>query len=219
MRPVLAALLTLAVSLQFGCKSVAEKEAERKQREHDMAVTTLAGLCDAYTEAAKKSSDPEVAYKDVEDRFIAIWPPLIKMRAGVQGIDLRTRYPLWLRFARRDYQVANWSCPALDQMLLQMIDRQPKLENPPPSKYHHQIVRVALSGDVSVDGKVVPLASLRETVGKIQDQDPPVFMDLYREGWATKMHPNADVAVSALTDARFTFAVCTQPACPEYKPR
>src|SRR5262245_4283918 len=121
-----ALLLAFAAAPQFACKSAAEREAMRKQFEHDRASTTLAGLCDAYTEAAKKTSDPEAAYKDVDDHFITVWPPLIKMRAGVQGIDLRTRYALWLRFARHDYDVANWSCPTLDRLLLQMIDRQPK---------------------------------------------------------------------------------------------
>src|SRR5262249_10214880 len=144
---------------------------------------------------------------------------LIKMRAGVQGLDLRSRYSFWLRFARHDYDVANWSCPVLDRLLLQMIDRQPKIENPPPSKFRHQTVRVALSGEVSIDGKVVALASLKETVRKLEDQDPPVFMNLYREGWATQMHPNADAVVGDLTDARFSFAICTQPDCPEYQPR
>jgi len=214
-----AALLAFAASPQFACKSPAEREAARKQLEHNMAATTLARLCDAYTEAAKKNSDPEIASKDVEDHFITIWPPLVKMRAGVQGLDLRSRYPLWLKFARYDYEVANWSCPALDRLLLQMIDRQPKMDNPPPSKYRHAIVRVALSGEVSIDGKVVPLASLTETVRKVHDQDPPVLMNLYREGWMTRMHPNADVVVGDLFEVPGTFAICTQPDCPEYQPR
>jgi hypothetical protein len=100
-----------------------------------------------------------------------------------------------------------------------MIDRQPKADKPTPSKYRHQTVRVALSGEVSIDGEVVPLAALRETVRKIEDQNPPVFMNLYREGWATKMHPNADAVLSDLTVVPFTFAICTQPDCPEYQSR
>lgn len=206
-------VLAFGATAQFACR------AAKARGEHEMAKRTLAGLCDAYTEAAKKNSDPEVAYKDVQDHFFTVWPPLIKMRAGVEGIDRSCRYPFWLRFARHDYDVANWSCPALDHLLLQMIDRQPELDNPPPSKYEHAIVRVALSGEVSIDGKVVPLESLKEIVRKMHDQDPPFLFSLYREGWATKMHPNADAALSDLTEVSFVLAVCSQPDCPAHEPR
>jgi hypothetical protein len=202
---VVTALLAFAASPQLACRSSAAKA----RGEHIMAETTLAGLCDAYTEAAKKTTDPEAAYKDVQDHFITIWPPLIKMKAGVEGLWKGGRYPFWLRFARHDYNVEGWSCPALDRLLLAMIDRQEEK----PNDKRHPIVRVAASGEVSIDGDAVPLANLKESLARLYERDH--IAHFYREGWATRMPPNSDAVLVLLVDQQFTVSICAKPDCPD----
>src|SRR4029077_6799873 len=88
--------------------------------EQQVAKTSLAGLCDAYTQAERHLPDPLAAYEDVRDHYTTLCPPLIKMRAGVEGLEAGARSPFWLRFARHDYGLAGWSCPSLDRLLLQI---------------------------------------------------------------------------------------------------
>jgi hypothetical protein len=204
MRPAaaIAVLLACAAAPQFACKRA------RELGEHRMAATTLADLCIAYTEAAKKTSDPEIAYKDVKHHFFTIWPPLIKMRAGVEGLWTGGRYPFWLRFARHDYNV-EWTCPALDRLLLESIDRQ---EVKPDGK-RYPIVRVAASGEVSIDGDAVALADLKESLARLYERDH--IANFYREGWATRMPPNSDTVLALLVDQQFTVSICAKPDCPD----
>ena len=112
MKATVAALLTFAAAAPHACRTPTE------MTERQLAKVTLGNLCDAYTQAERRLPDPVQAYEDVRDHYTTLWAPLIKMRAGVEGIDASVRYRLWLHFARHDYGVAGWSCPALDRLLL-----------------------------------------------------------------------------------------------------
>ena len=151
-----------------------------------MAQTTLAGLCDAYTEAEKKTSDPGAAYKDVADHFITLWAPLIKAKAGIGAVEVGARYEMWLRFARHDYGVEGWSCPALDRLLLGMVDRQEAKAN----AGQYPIVRVAAVRRGVDRREDRSLPDLKESLARLTDERGHI-VNFYREGWATRMPPNA----------------------------
>ena len=196
-------LLTIASSPQFACWTKAA-------REHETAKTTLAGLCDAYTEAEKKTPDPGIAYEDVADHFITLWRPLKDAKVGINVVETAERYEMWLRFARHDYGVEGWSCPALDRLLLGMVDRQEAKTN----TRQYPIVRVAASGEVSIDGKIVALPDLKEALARLTEERGHI-VNFYREGWATRMPPNSDAVLTKLVDQRFMIAMCAKPHCPD----
>jgi len=204
MRSALAVvLLTIAASPQFACLTKAA-------REHEMAKTTLAGLCDAYTEAEKKTPDPGIAYEDVADHFITLWQPLKLAKGSIGAAEAAARYEMWLRFARHDYGVEGWSCPALDRLLLGMVDRQEAKTN----TRQYPIVRVAASGEVSIDGEVVALADLKERLARLTEERGHT-VNLYREGWARRMPPHSDAVLTKLVNQGFMIAVCAKPHCPD----
>jgi hypothetical protein len=198
-------LVGFAASMQLGC---------RESIEHKFARTTLANVCDAYTKAEQQFPDPARAYENVRDHYVTFWPPLRKARAGLEGVEPSIRYALWLRFARNDYEVADWTCPALDRLLLHEIDRRAKVHppEPPPSDYRRAVIRVTGSGEVFIDNEVVALGSVKATVRQLNEQ-PRVLIDLYREGWPSRMHPSADAVISDVIAERASFGVCTQPDC------
>jgi hypothetical protein len=70
---------------------------------------------------------------------------------------------------------------------------------------------VLQSGEVSIDGEGVTLAALPAALAPLKEGR---IVDFYREGWATKMHPNSDVVLSELVDGGFLVAVCARPDCP-----
>src|SRR5438477_7233836 len=206
MKATVAALLTFAAAAPLACRTPTE------MTERQLAKVTLANLCDAYTQTERRLPDPVQAYEDVRDHYTTLWAPLIKMRAGVEGIDASVRYRLWLHFARHDYGVAGWSCPALDRLLLRILGRVPKPPPRSPDAARYPTVRASSSGDLSIDGEAVQPAALRETLARWYEESH--IVDLYREGWATKMSPNADLVMNELVDQRFIFGVCAQPDCP-----
>src|SRR5438045_1719535 len=110
-----AVALLLAAAALAGCPKSPDV---RGAVEQQVAKQPLAGLCGASPEAERRLPDAVQAYEDVRDHYTTIWPPLIKMRAGVEGIEAGARYPFWLRFARHDYGLADWSCSALDRLVL-----------------------------------------------------------------------------------------------------
>jgi hypothetical protein len=211
-------LLALAASAPIACRKSGDAEGLRASLERALARSSLASLCEAYTKAEQQVSDPARAYAEVRDHHMTLWPPLHKMRAGVEAVDPVVRYSMWLRFARNDYGVAGWSCPALDRLLLHEIEARAKASPPAPAtppKFRHAMVRVARSGDVSIDGEAVALASVKDAVRRLEERSPPVFMTLYREGWPRDMHPNAASVINDLADQPFSFAVCSRSDCPD----
>jgi hypothetical protein len=208
MKVIAITLLVFASAAAAACRRSSETPPGATEKR--IAKTTLSGLCDAYTKAERQLPDPVEAYEEVRDHYTTLWPPLMKMRAGVEGIEAGARYPFWLRFARHDYGVEGWSCPALDRLLLRVVGRGSRPSRPPDAA-PYPIVRVAASGDISIDGAAVTPAELPERLTRLKEQSH--IVDLFREGWATKMPPAADTVLTVLVDERFIIGVCARPDC------
>lgn len=198
-------VVAFAATSTLACKTPSQTT------EKQLAKMTLANLCDAYTEAERRQPDPVRAYEDVRDHYTTLWIPLMKMRAGMEGVEASIRYPFWLRFARHDYGVEGWTCPALDRLLLRIVARQSKPSHSPDAG-RHPIVRVSSSGAISIDGESVPPAALRETLARWYEESH--IVGLFREGWATRMPKNADAVLTELLDQWFTVFLCPQSDCP-----
>jgi hypothetical protein len=178
-----------------------------------LAAAALPRLCDAYTNAARRFPDPARAYAHVDDSYVSIWPPLIKGRAGISGVEPSIRYDLWLRFGRNDYGVRAWACPALDKLLLGLVAQQaPKPAIQSDERY--PLVRVSASGAIFIDHRPIQVATLADELTRLEERSGRRIIELYREGWSgAGWHPNADRALDALVERPFLVAMCAAPDC------
>jgi hypothetical protein len=166
--------------------------------------------CADFEEAAAKfPDDPRRAYAQVAESEAPRWFELMKTNAGLGGIIGGQRYPLALRFARRDFHVDGWACPELDRLALRIAALEPSGDGDLSKDLKILVTR---DGAITVDGAPTSLEAFVASLPTQHEKNRHVV--LYREGWqATTPHPTGARVLDALIAE--DFRVHLVPARPE----
>jgi hypothetical protein len=70
-------------------------------------------LCAHYAAAEQDLRSGKVTCEHVYESFLACNGDVLKNHAGLQGVDRELRHFLLLKFARTDFGLTDWDCPAL----------------------------------------------------------------------------------------------------------
>lgn len=73
-------------------------------------------LCAHYTSAEKDLLAGRKKCIDVHDSFVECNGEVAKSHAGLWGLAREARYEFLLRFARKDFGLSDWECPALERL-------------------------------------------------------------------------------------------------------
>jgi hypothetical protein len=154
--------------------------------------------CQAFQRAESTFPDePLRAYADVNEHHNIPWLPLAKTAAGMRGIFSGGRYPMVLRFARIDYDLKDWECAAMDRILLGVAAGEKAAASAHPGPQ----LSVSKEGHVHLDGKRLRDKEIAPALRALKQRSN--IVELYREGWRTRMHPVARDVLNALVTGRF----------------
>ena len=173
-----------------------------------IARPSLNGFCAAFVDAEKRfPHDPVAAYDWVKEQHTILWPDLRKAAAGISGIYPGGRYPMMLRFARNDYALADWECPAMDRVFLGVTERRPMPETDGLKPPHISVYR---DGQVMVDGQPIETKDVERVLVDLKERGR--VAELYRQDWQTQPHPAGKRVLDVMV--KLHFIIDLQPRAP-----